>query len=626
MFRVKHLLVPCDFSPFSDAAVKRAVELALASKAKLHLLHILGTSPLGGRPEPEDERYRLARERIDQQLSPLAAVELQIEKAIVSGTPHREICRYAQKHDIDLIVMGTRGRTGLAHIALGSVAEKVVAAAPCQVLVVRQRDQDDELVDQAARVLHDEFGESFGGEFGDTRASLKGRLIRLLNISEHAAEFAIEKLRANGALTWEDSAASRTSTEGVTTPHTGTWHIGPFASGDEDTQPDFKTKSAENTPATDLLKRAVAARATDIHIDPVGREYSVRFRIDGLLERYCQLDLDVAAHLIQQFKTMALLDIADPFHAQEGRLHLPSDLPDLEARLTTAPVSGGEALALRLFNRENVFRPLDRLGLSESSLAAIDGMTQRGEGLVLVTGPAGSGKTTTVYSILQNISSGQRNIVSIEDPVEFPAPFVRQMQVDERHGLCMTSGLRTLLRMDPDIVFLGEIRDAEAAEISMRAASSGKYVFSTLHTRDVASTLTALRDLHVDTHSLAGNLTGIISQRLVRRLCPQCCQSGALTASEQATFQAHGFEPPPKVSRAVGCPACRNTGYRGRIGIFEVVLAEEELLQEIARNAPEHELRDYIRRSGTLDLTNDALAKVAAGITTLDEALRMHSV
>ena len=216
--------------------------------------------------------------------------------------------------------------------------------------------------------------------------------------------------------------------------------------------------------------------------------------------------------------------------------------------------------------------------------------------------------------------------MSIEDPVEFPAAFVRQMEVDERHGVTMTSGLRTLLRMDPDIVFLGEIRDAEAAEIAMRAASSGKYVFSTLHTRDVASTVTALRDLHIDRRSLAGNLTGIISQRIVRRLCPQCRRSAPTSDEDRAVLEKYGLEPPAQFFQPVGCSHCRGRGYRGRIGVFEVVVADDEILCEIAGGAAEHELRHRIRSSGTPDLMADAFSKVCDGSTTIEEAIRMRWV
>jgi type II secretory ATPase GspE/PulE/Tfp pilus assembly ATPase PilB-like protein/nucleotide-binding universal stress UspA family protein len=613
---VKRILVPCDYSRFSDAAIQRACDLATTLDGGLHLLHVVAEPGFLGASEPQEDRLRHARERLEQQLPPHVVVQLCVERAVVAGAPHREICRYAKEHDIDLIVMGTHGRTGLAHVAIGSVAEKVLRGAPCPVLIVRHPDQDEDLVRQAAKVLLDEFGAILEGEFGETRASLKGRLMRKLNVSEQAAEFVVEKLRDEKTLVWNTSSPADASQR-----LTGAWKIGRVAL--EDLQTSAVQLKPENSPAIDLVLRALALRSTDIHIDPVGGEYSIRFRIDGRLQRYAQLDNDVASHLIQQLKTLARLDIADPFHPQEGRLSLPPELPHLEVRITMSPVAGGEAVALRLFERDSVFRPLDRLGLSEQSLAVMDRITQRGEGLVLVTGPTGSGKTTTVYSMLETLGGGERNIVSIEDPVEFPASFVRQMEVDERHGVTMTSGLRTLLRMDPDVIFLGEIRDGGAAGVAMRAASSGKYVFSTLHTRDVASTITALRDFGVDARSLAGNLTGIVSQRLVRRLCPECRLAVSPSSEERALLQHHAIEPPTQWFRASGCSACRGAGYRGRVGVFEVVLADDGLLREIARGAAEHELREYIRRLGTADLTSDALTKVCAGVTSLDEATKM---
>jgi type II secretory ATPase GspE/PulE/Tfp pilus assembly ATPase PilB-like protein/nucleotide-binding universal stress UspA family protein len=619
VLRIKRILVPCDFSRFSDAAVSQACEMATKFGADLHLLNVVAAPQVLARVEPEADRLRHAKERLDQQLQPHAMVELPVERAVVTGTPHREICRYAQQHDIDLIVMGTHGRTGLAHVAIGSVAEKVLRAAPCPVLIARDPDQKGDLTRQAAKVLREEFGTSLAGEFGETRATLTGRLMRVLNVSDQAAGFALEALQSEETLVWEESAGND-----ALQPRWGTWRIAPSEPAAEPLVPSLATQD-ENSPALDLISRALALRATDIHIDATGREYSVRFRIDGRLQRYCGLDLDVASHLIQQYKTLARLDIADPFHPQEGRLRLPPSFADQEVRITISPVASGDAVALRLFDRNNVFRPLDRLGLSERSIVAVDQMLRRGEGLVLVTGPSGSGKTTTVYSMLESLGGGERNIVSIEDPVEFPAPFVRQIEVDEQHGLTMTAGLRVLLRMDPDAVFLGEIRDAEAADIAMRAASSGKYVFSTFHTRDVASTVTALRDLHVDSRSLSGNLTGIISQRIVRRLCLQCRRPVPVTADGRTLLEKHGIEPPAQLFEAAGCANCRGTGYRGRIGVFEVVLSSDEFSHEIARGAVEHELRELIRGGGTPDLTTDALVKVCGGITSLDEAVRMRS-
>jgi len=615
MFRVKNILVPCDFSPCSDSAVQRASDLAMTFDARLHLLHVEPPPGLLGQATLEPDRVLHAGQQLEQQLEPHVVVKLPVERAVVSGAAHRAICDYAREHDIDLIVMGTHGRTGLAHVTLGSVAERVLRGAPCPVLVVRP-DQDLNLPNQARRTLSEEFGASLAGEFGDTRATLVGRLMRILNITDQAAGSLIETLQAEQSLIWEEAGQ-----QVLSQPRMGVWQIKPTAAALQGVPEYFPKEKA--VPAIDLIQRAMALRATDIHIDPSGGEYQVRLRIDGHLERYCKLQHEIADHLIQQYKTFARLDIADPFHPQEGRLRLPSDVTNVDARITTSPVASGESVALRLFERESVFRTLDRLGLTEKSLAAIDQILQRGEGLVLVTGPTGSGKTTTVYSMLQTLSGGDKNIVSIEDPVEFPAHFIRQMEVDQRHGLTMTSGLRTLLRMDPDIVFLGEIRDAEAAEIGMRAASSGKCVFSTLHTRDVASTVTAILDLGIDRRSLAGNLTGIISQRLLRRLCPQCRRSVILRDKDRAGLDQFGLDPPSQLFDSVGCPACRGTGYRGRVGVFEVALADAELVQLISQGATEHEVREQIRRSATPDLNADALSKVAAGLTSLDEARKM---
>jgi type II secretory ATPase GspE/PulE/Tfp pilus assembly ATPase PilB-like protein len=379
--------------------------------------------------------------------------------------------------------------------------------------------------------------------------------------------------------------------------------------------------------ALDLLQRALETRASDVHLDPKADDlYEVRFRIDGHIEPYCELDRSIAMPLLQQLKVLASLDIAEPFKPQEGRVQLSAALPDVAVRITTAPVQRGTAMALRILRRDRAYMPLEDLGLSIAAGETVSRMLHSGAGLVLVTGPTGSGKTTTIHSLLKRLSGHGRNIVSIEDPVEFSLPFVRQLGVDPRHDVTMTQGLRTILRMDPDIVFVSEIRDVEAAEIAMRAASSGRFVFSTLHTRDVASTVTAVRDLHIDNRSLAGNLTGIISQRLVRRLCLNCAERRQTSDAEAQVFRSEAVEPPAELGHPVGCTQCRGTGYWDRIGVFEVVLTSGPAEAAIETGAAEDELRVVLRSSGTPSLPADALLKVRDGITSLEEAQGMKWV
>lgn len=380
---------------------------------------------------------------------------------------------------------------------------------------------------------------------------------------------------------------------------------------------------ASSNPTLALISRAIAARATDIHIDPNNSGFEVRFRIDGQLSGYAQLSAEVGRSLLTQMKVMASLDIADPFHSKEGRLKLPDSMKNYEARITSVPVLGGEAVSLRVLNRRRLMRPMEELGMSCDCHDRINRILQHRKGLVLVTGPTGSGKTTTLYSMLHALDDGSRNIVTIEDPVEFNIPTFRQLPVDCRHGATMNSGLRTLLRLDPDIVLVGEIRDIEAAETAMRAASSGKHVFSSLHTRDVASTVTALRDLRIDNRSIAGNLAGIVSQTLIRRLCAECCEAVPVSSLEKEYIENAGLQAPEELRRPVGCHRCAGTGYYDRIGLFEVVTPADQVLQVIEDGGSESEIRMALRSRGIPDLQMEALKNAIAGITSMAECQRM---
>jgi type II secretory ATPase GspE/PulE/Tfp pilus assembly ATPase PilB-like protein len=375
--------------------------------------------------------------------------------------------------------------------------------------------------------------------------------------------------------------------------------------------------------ALDLLRRAISQRATDVHLDPYGDEIELRFRIDGRLEHYCRLSEQIGEKLMTQLKILANLDPSEPFRAQEGRLDLPVSLSDYDVRVTSTPVVAGAAVALRLLRRDQIIRPLDTLGFSEESFVKIDELLKMGEGMVLVSGPSGSGKTTTLYSLVKALDDGHRNIVTIEDPVEYLVPEFLQLQVDPKHDRTLESEVKTVLRMDPDIILVGEIRDGETARAAMQAASCGKYIFCSFHTRDSASVVTRLRDLKVDDRSLASNLRAVISQRLIRRPCEQCRDTRPITDDEVALFDAEGITLPESLPLCVGCEACHQRGYHERIGVFEIGIITPDLAEAIENGQTERQLRHLLRSDGVKSLMADGLQKVRNGITTLQEVRSM---
>ena len=553
------ILVPTDFSRCSLAALKHASTLIRATGGSLLILHVTEVGPqsligdLNANPDPLRQDIALLLQSFSQLTPPIHFEERRVE-----GVPVTAILSAAEADKVDMIVMGTNGRSGLKRLLLGSVAEEVTRRARCPVLVFKSQDDEEE---------------------GESAASI-----------------------------WEHWTALDQPPK-------------------EPRQSDLlQSVEVNDNPTLALITRAISARATDIHIDPSGQEFTVRFRIDGRISPYCRLSKEVGRALITQLKVTANLDIADPFHAKEGRLRLPESLYEFEVRITVVPVIDGEAVSLRILSRNRLMRPMEQLGLSSQSHDRIGQILQHGEGIVLVTGPTGSGKTTTLYSMLRLLDDGTRNIVTIEDPVEYNIPSFRQLSVYPKHGITMTSGLKALLRLDPDIVLIGEIRDGEAGETSMRAASSGKYVFSSLHTRDVASTVTALRDLHLDNRSLAANIAGIISQRLVRRLCSECRQGTQPTDLQSALFRKYTLTVPDQIYRPVGCPRCRGTGYFDRIGLYELVTSNDDIMRGIEEGRTEDELRELMHENGVGTMVKDALQKVAQGIVSIDEAAMLTTL
>ena len=627
MTRISRILLATDLNADSANAVEFVSLLARQLDAELHLLYVISGPPHASEQDvdaptvPDDIKGQLDRLTLSASMNRVTTVA-----AVRLGRPAEEIAAYAKSRGIGLVTMGSRGRTHLAQALLGSVAEQVIRTAPCLVLVLPPScfKLNGRRLLHAARSLAAEFGPGVVGARDEGRSRLVATVQTREELNPAEADWLVQTLERAGALAWHSGQPE----DG---PKSQFWAINPDLLGEDDSSeldPDSEiTAVTEDSAALDLLEHAVTNRATDIHIDPASEdEFNVRLRIDGRLEHYCRLDRKIAAPLIQQYKLLAKLDIADPFKPQEGRLNLPPTHQGCEVRLTAAPVHFGQALALRLFHSERLFQRIESLGLSHSALEAVERILKVRSGLVLVTGPTGSGKTTTIYSLLHRLSNSSPNIISIEDPVEYRLPFMRQLAVDPRHGVTMTSGLRTILRMDPDVVFLGEIRDGEAADIAMRAASAGRYVFSTLHTRDVASTITALRDLHVDCRSLAANLVGIISQRLVRRLCTDCCRPTTSSAAEIAAFESVDLLPPTELMHPVGCEKCRNSGYRDRVGIFEAVATAGAATDAVVAGVPESEFAAVLRNAGAETLLMDGLRKVAAGITTVEEVLGMSCV
>jgi type II secretory ATPase GspE/PulE/Tfp pilus assembly ATPase PilB-like protein/nucleotide-binding universal stress UspA family protein len=607
---IRHILVPTDFDEVGARALVHALDLARSLNAEVHLLHVV-TEPAATPPSVRDrERLRATWQKLDLLPPPGEHQDLTITREVAHGLPADRIVRHAHEHGVDLIVMGTRGRSGLAHLMVGSVAERVIRQSPCPVLAIPPT-RDRPRLEAAATALRVTLGAVVPGDLDESRARMIRVIADAMALDDRDAQGIVDELESEKVIV--PAVPVKEGSEGPQGPQ---WTIEPGRLARQPASP-----VEEEGPALDLIRRALEAGATDLHIAPEGEgDHIARIRIDGRLERYCSLHPDVARPILRQYRLMADLDISEPFRPHEGRLHLPPSLAGVEARITSMPVAGGEAIALRLQLSDRLMKPLDRLGLGDTARQAVERMLAHGAGLVLVTGPTGSGKTTTVYSLLKLLDNGRRHIVSIEDPVEYRVPFIRQTDVDPRHNITMTTGLRTLLRMDPDVLFVGEVRDVEAAEIAMRAASSGRYVLSTLHTRDVASTVTAFRDLHVDNHSIAGNLAGIISQRLVRRLCLDCRAEAPPDAAQRQAFEAEGLEPPALVGRPVGCPICRGTGFRGRIGIFEAIVADGPLAEAIQRGGPEDELRRLLRSAGTPSLLADGLEHARQGITSPEEA------
>ena len=371
--------------------------------------------------------------------------------------------------------------------------------------------------------------------------------------------------------------------------------------------------------AVALLEDARRENASDIHLDPVEGGYEARFRGDGVLVDTVVLPAAEGLHVLRSFKSRADIDPGFSLRPQDGRAALPVAGGEISARVSTGPGVRGEKLALRLLPHALTRPPLDQLGLSAGDHQTLKRVLRDVRGMILISGPTGSGKTTTLYALVRELGLDGRSIVSIEDPVEYTLEGVTQIEVNERQGLTYAEGVKGILRLDPDVLVLGEMRDGVSARAALDAADSGHIFLSTLHARDAAGTLSVLRHFGLVDHEIAATVDLLVAQRLVRRLCQACRRLEQPTSEEAEWLQSCGQPVPDKTWRATSCAECSGSGYRGRIGIFEIHRLREEDADLILAHADEHTLRRQLRGQGASSLFDDALQKVAEGLTSIAE-------
>ncbi|MBL9189572.1 MAG: type II/IV secretion system protein [Opitutaceae bacterium] len=376
-----------------------------------------------------------------------------------------------------------------------------------------------------------------------------------------------------------------------------------------------------------VLKDAIELRASDVHLEPFEDELRIRYRIDGILQ-----EVPVPAQIkrfqpaiVARVKILSHLNIAEKRLPQDGRIKVRIEDAEVDIRVSIIPMLHGEAVVMRLLRQNSKLRGARDLGMGERELRCLERVLELPHGIVLVTGPTGSGKTSTLYTALNEINDSERKIITIEDPVEYQLKGVNQIQVSEKSGLTFARGLRSILRHDPDVVLIGEIRDQETAQIAVQASLTGHLVFSTLHTNDAAGALTRLVDMGVEPYLVASSLEAVLAQRLVRLLCPHCKQVDTTPESREYRVKL-GIRPTAKVYRAVGCRECRNTGYHGRRAIFEWMDSSSEIRSLILKNASTDSIRNSACRAGMKTLAEDGRRLVEEGITTIEEVLSVTTV
>jgi type II secretory ATPase GspE/PulE/Tfp pilus assembly ATPase PilB-like protein len=374
-----------------------------------------------------------------------------------------------------------------------------------------------------------------------------------------------------------------------------------------------------------IISTALRERASDIHLVPFEQTVQLRYRVDGLLQEKPPPPKQLHAALVSRIKIMADMNIAERYMPQDGHIQINHRGVRVDIRVGTLPTIYGEGVVLRLLEKTSKLLTAEELGLDPARSALLSRLVEKPHGLFLTTGPTGSGKTTTLYAILQRIYTPEKKIVTIEDPVEYELPGVAQIPVRPSRNFSFANGLRSILRQDPDVVMVGEIRDSETAEIAIRAALTGHQVFSTLHTNDSTGAVTRLLDMGVEAYLISSSLEGVLAQRLVRRICSECRVEAPVSPALRSRLESLGAQQlEGKFYRGNGCEECRGTGYRGRIGIFELLPIDAEFRELVLQKRSSAKLKAAAQRT-MITMHQDALQKAAAGITSLEEILRVSS-
>ncbi len=404
--------------------------------------------------------------------------------------------------------------------------------------------------------------------------------------------------------------------------------LGTVTSELEEGEPTDLLDSVDEAPiirlVNSLLFQAVKQNVSDIHIEPFEKDVSVRYRIDGVLHNILRVPRKFHSSIVSRVKIMAGLNIAEKRLPQDGRIRTKVAGRDVDIRVSTIPTIFGERVVLRILDRSSVLLGLEDIGLGGDKLEKFKKLLKRSNGIILVTGPTGSGKTTTLYAALNRINSEDKNIMTIEDPVEYQLKGVNQIQVNPKINLTFAAGLRSILRQDPDVVLVGEIRDFETAEIAIQASLTGHLVFSTLHTNDAPSAVTRLIDMGIEPYLISSSLVAVLAQRLVRTICPHCKVSYEPTDAELEEVGIRRDQlKDGKLYRGQGCEYCMNTGYKGRTGIFELLVISDPIRKMITQKKDAAEIRKRAISEGMTTLKEDGAEKVLQGITTVEEVLRV---